>query len=242
MPTSLHSQTKTSLDADRGLSLPVLQVSPYYGIGRGAFINTNMAKARVMGFSNGGTPGVTIMTWDDSNNYQATWNESASLALTDITSAQIQAAIISSTKTALEADSGFTFADSDYSFVESLFVNRGYNYPSLAVNTSRQASAVQDAYVTAAVDITATLTLSGGTSGKVELKYADDSAFTTNVVVVQHSSGANTGTLTIGLNTAQLTTTTLTGYIPAGKYYRLVTTNVTGTPTYGTPQIQEVLL
>lgn len=96
--------------------------------------------------------------------------------------------------------------------------------------------------VNASVDVTTTLSLSGGSAGKVELKYADDSAFTTNVKTLQGYTNSNTGTLTIGLNTSQIGSASLTGLVPAGKYYRLVTTNVTGTPTYGTPVIQEVLL
>lgn len=124
----------------------------------------------------------------------------------------------------------------------SKILGRSFTNPSLAINTSRQPSTTRDTLVTASVDITASLNLSGGTSGKVELKYADDSAFTTNVKTVQGSANGNTGTLTIGLGITQLCTATVTGIVPAGKYYRLVTTNVTGTPTYGTPQIQEVLL
>lgn len=120
--------------------------------------------------------------------------------------------------------------------------DRGFSNPSLAINTSRQPSTTRDTLVNASVDVTTTLSLSGGTAGKVELKYADDTGITTNVKTVNAFTNSNTGTLTVGLNTSQIGTASLTGIVPAGKYYRLVTTNVTGTPTYGTPVIQEVLL
>lgn len=136
-----------------------------------------------------------------------------------------------------------TVVPSDFSWpsVNKIFT-RSFSNPSLAVNTSRQPSTIRDVMVNASVDVTTTLSLSGGSAGKVELKYADDSAFTTNVKTLQGYTNSNTGTLTIGLNTSQIGSASLTGLVPAGKYYRLVTTNVTGTPTYGTPVIQEVLL
>lgn len=121
-------------------------------------------------------------------------------------------------------------------------VARSFSNPSLAVNTSRQASATRDAMVNASVDITSTISLTTGQTGKVSLQYADNTGFSTNVVTVQTATNGNTGSLTIGLNLSQVYTAALTGIVPAGKYYRLVTTNVTGTPTYGTPAIQEVLL
>lgn len=116
-----------------------------------------------------------------------------------------------------------------------------FNYPTLAVNTARQASATRSATVSASVDVTASLSLVTGQTGKVALQYANDSAFTSGVTTVQQGTNGNTGSLAIGLNLGQTVTATVTGDIPAGKYYRLQTTNVTGTPTYGTPVIQEVL-
>lgn len=117
-----------------------------------------------------------------------------------------------------------------------------YSNPSLAVNTSRQPSTTRDTMVNASVDITSTISLTTGQTGKVALQYADNTGFSTNVVTVQSATNGNTGSLTLGLNLSQVYTASLTGIIPAGKFYRLVTTNVTGTPTYGTPVIQEVLL
>lgn len=119
---------------------------------------------------------------------------------------------------------------------------RAFSSPSRAVNTAYQPSATRDTEVHASVDITTTLSLSGGTTGKVALQYADDSGFTTNVVTVQQYTNSNTGTLTLGLNISQIGTADLNGIVPAGKYYRLLTTNVTGTATYGTPVVSEVSL
>lgn len=120
--------------------------------------------------------------------------------------------------------------------------SRSFSNPSLAVNTSRQPSTTRDTMVNASIDITSTISLTTGQTGKVSLQYADNTGFTTNVVNVQSATNGNTGSLTIGLNLSQVYTAALTGIVPANKFYRLVTTNVTGTPTYGTPVIQEVLL
>jgi hypothetical protein len=90
------------------------------------------------------------------------------------------------------------------------------------------------------VDITATLSVSGGQNGKVTLQYADDSGFTTNVVSVQETANGNTGTLTGSLSMVQTATGAVTGVVPAGKYVRLLTTNVTGTPSYTFRWSQEV--
>lgn len=239
MPTKSR-QTK---ELTKLFRLPGLVVSPYYQAGWGAYKTTYMAKARVISLTDSFNPGAIIMAFNDDGSYQTTWEEPIiALTLADMTSDQIKAAVISGSKANLEADSGLTFADSDYSFAIPTLNNRSFSNPSLAINTSRQASTSQDAQVSASVDITTTLSLSGGTAGKVALQYADNTDFTTNVVTVQSFTNSNTGTLTLGLNTSQIGTASLTGIIPVGKYYRLVTTNVTGTSTYGTPVIQEVLL
>jgi hypothetical protein len=119
---------------------------------------------------------------------------------------------------------------------------RSFSNPSLAVNTARRASTTRDVFVSASVDITASLSLTTGQKGTMTLQYADDSAFTTNVKTAQASVNGNTGTLTVGLALGQIVSASVSGFIPANKYYRLLTTNNTGTPTYGTPAIQEVLL
>lgn len=121
-------------------------------------------------------------------------------------------------------------------------MGRSFSNPSLAVNTARQASTTRDALVIASVEIDANLSLSGGAKGTVSLQYADNNTFTTNLKTASVGVNGNTGTLTIGLNTTQAGGGSVVGLIPAGKYYRLFTTNTTGTPTFGTPVIQEILL
>lgn len=116
--------------------------------------------------------------------------------------------------------------------------NPTFAQPSLALNTARQPSTTTPTFVNASVDITTTLSLTGGTAGKVALQEATSSGFTSPITVAQYTN-SNTGTLTIGLNTSQIGTASLSAIVPQSYYYRLVTTNVTGTPTYGTPLITE---
>lgn len=238
-----HSQTKLPGFHSGEFSLPMLQVSPYFSIGRGTLTEkVMMAKAHVLGFIVGVPEGVSIAVWDNSNNFLGNFGEQFTPNITDVTSDQLKATIIAGTKAALETDSGLTFADSDYSFLFPVVNNRSFSTPSLAVNTSRQPSTSQDTLVNASIDITSTISLTTGQTGKVSLQYADNTGFSINVVTVQSATNGNTGSLTIGLNLSQVYTAALTGIVPAGKYYRLLTTNTTGTPTYGTPVIQEVLL
>jgi secreted Zn-dependent insulinase-like peptidase len=118
---------------------------------------------------------------------------------------------------------------------------RTFNNPSRSLNTAFQISTTQDALVSYAVDISASLSLSGGQTGTVNLQYADDSGFTTNVKTVQSAANGNTGTLTVGLNLTQLGTATVSGMVPAGKYVRVAAVNTAGTPTFTFKTSQEVL-
>lgn len=113
--------------------------------------------------------------------------------------------------------------------------------PTRSLNTAFQPSSTRDAHVSYAVDISVSLSLSGGATGTVTLEYADDSGFTTNVVSVNSSTNGTSGTLTLGLGLTQLGTVTVDGIIPAGKYVKLVTANTTGTPTFTFRSAQEVL-
>lgn len=123
------------------------------------------------------------------------------------------------------------------------------NKPSLSwatttrsLNTAFQVSATRAAFVSYTVDIASTLSLLAGDTGTVILEYADDSGFTTNVVTVQSAANGNTGALTIGLNLTQVSTASLTGIVPAGKYIRLRTVNTAGSPTFTYRAQQEVLM
>lgn len=115
---------------------------------------------------------------------------------------------------------------------------RSFANPSRTLNSAFQISTTRDAEVSYAVDIACASTLVAGQKGKVTLQYADDSGFTTNVVSLTESE-TGTGAL-LGLATNN--TSALPGIIPAGKYVRLATTNVVGTPTFTFRRSQEVLL
>lgn len=118
---------------------------------------------------------------------------------------------------------------------------RVFSAPGRSLNTVFQPSTTRDTLVSYSVDIAASLSLSGGTTGTVYLRYADNVGFSTNVVEVCRTVNGNTGTLTIGLNITQNATGTLSGMIPAGKYVQIVTENTTGTPTFNYRSGQEVL-
>lgn len=129
-----------------------------------------------------------------------------------------------------------------WTYVSATPTVRTFSNPSRSLNTAYQPSTTKDVFLTAAVDITASLSLTTGQTGKVTLQYADDSGFTTNVKTIQVSTNGNTGTLTIGLALGQTVTANVTGIVPAGKYARIATTNVTGTPTFTLQNVQEVTL
>lgn len=102
-----------------------------------------------------------------------------------------------------------------------------------------QISTTQRAMVNYSVSIVTTLSLSGGQNGTVILEMSSDNTTWTEV---QRYANGNTGTLTLGLNTAQTGTACLSGFIPVGYYVRLRTLNNTGTPTYTYNSGQEALL
>lgn len=119
-----------------------------------------------------------------------------------------------------------------------------FAYPTRAVNTAYQAatSTTNGTFVSAGVNVATTLSLSGGSQGTVTLEYADNSGMTTNLHTVQASTNGNTGTLTLGLNISQTVTASVSGIIPTGKYWEILTTNVTGTPTYAIASDQEIAM
>lgn len=116
--------------------------------------------------------------------------------------------------------------------------NRSFTNPTRSLNTVFQVSTTQDALVSYAVDITVAALLIGGSSGRVYLEYANEASFTTGITVVT-SSGNSTGGV---LNITNVGTASLSGVIPAGKYVRIRTVNVTSTPTFTYQSAQEVLL
>lgn len=78
--------------------------------------------------------------------------------------------------------------------------------------------------------ISCSLSLSGGQAGKIVLEISANGS--TGWIYGEQITGSNTGTLTIGLNTVQISGSALRADLPVGYYWRLTTTNTTGTPTY----------
>lgn len=112
---------------------------------------------------------------------------------------------------------------------------------SRSLNTIFQVSATKAADVCYSVDIAATLSLIGGTSGTVFLETSPSSTFASSIQELGQFTNAQTGTLTIGLALNQTGTANLSGRIPAGNYVRLRTANNTGTPTYTYKSGQKVV-
>lgn len=117
-------------------------------------------------------------------------------------------------------------------------VTRTYTNPTRTLNTAFQISATRDCMVSYSVDITVAALILAGTSGRVYLEYANETGFTTGVTVVGSTGNAIGGVL----NVNNLATANLAGLIPAGKFVRLRTANVSGTPTYTFMSAQEVIL
>jgi len=114
---------------------------------------------------------------------------------------------------------------------------RTFQNPARTLNTAFQISTTKDANVYYSVEITVASALLGNVSGRVHLEYADDSGFTTNVVDVNSSPNGTSGVL----NLTNLGPGNVAGWIPAGKYARMRTENVNGTPTFTFVRSQEML-
>lgn len=114
---------------------------------------------------------------------------------------------------------------------------RSFANPARPLNAAFQISTTQDASVIYTVDIAVTSLLLGGTSGRVYLEYADNSAMTTNLVTVNSSPNATGGVL----NVTNLGGGNVSGWVPAGKWARIRTANIAGSPTYTFQGSQEVL-
>jgi len=119
---------------------------------------------------------------------------------------------------------------------------RSFSYTTRSLNTCFQLSSTRDAFVTYAVDIGTTLSLSGGSAGTVYLRTYTNSSCSTGAQELARFVNGNTGTLTVGLSISQNVTGTLTGMVPSGAWVQLVTENTTGTPTFTARPGQEVLL
>lgn len=115
---------------------------------------------------------------------------------------------------------------------------RSFSKPSRALNSAFLVNGSRDCFVGYALNVTTVAALLAGARARFTLQYADNAAMSSNLVNVMESEGG-TGS---GIVVTSYHTLLVAGVIPAGKYVRLLTTNVQGSPTYGNLSTQEVVL
>lgn len=108
--------------------------------------------------------------------------------------------------------------------------------PTRALNTAYQPSTSRFVSVSCSVNITSTLSLTGGQSGTVTLQTSPDGTTYTTMATATNN---NTGSLTIGLNTSQAQAGDLVATVPPGYFYKIVSS---GTSTFSLLQVQETNL
>jgi hypothetical protein len=198
-----------------------------------------MIRCFILGYTpSGGAVNVSSYLYNTSTSTGFGYQAPVTMGATD-TASTIQAATAAALQTQATLDQVGTldeFIWPDFPMAHS-FAN-----PSRSLDSAFQISTTRDAAVYYSVSVASTLSLTAGQLGSVELRYADDSGFTTNVVTASVSTNGNTGTLTVGLNTVQTSGVIVAGIVPAGKYVKLVSVDTTGTPTQTIVRSQEVLL
>lgn len=113
-----------------------------------------------------------------------------------------------------------------------------YNTPSRTLNSSAyQVSTTRASRVNYSIQIAATISLTSGQTGTVQLQICATSGGTYTTIATV--TNGNTGSLTIGLNLTNTQTISLVGDIPLGYFVKLVST---GTATNSITSQQEVLL
>lgn len=111
-----------------------------------------------------------------------------------------------------------------------------------SLNSGFQVSTTRSALAHYSVGITTTASIAGAQAGSVTLEIASDAGFTTNVQTLAVVSNSQSYTLAVAIQGVQAITSELVGFVPAGYYVRMRTTNVTGTPSFAFTAGQEVLL
>lgn len=101
---------------------------------------------------------------------------------------------------------------------------------SRSFNTAYRESTTQIYNISVSTQISCNLSLSGGQAGTITLEISSNG--TSGWIPVGVLAGSNTGTLTIGLNTTQITGNQLSYDVPATWYWRLTTNSTVGSPTY----------
>lgn len=106
-------------------------------------------------------------------------------------------------------------------------------------NQAYQISTTRYAEAKMSAQAACTLNLTTGTSAEIFMEWSADGS--TGWTLAGKLAGANTGSLTIGLNSTQISGGQLNTMLQPGYYWRMRTNNVTGTPTYTFNGGQEVL-
>lgn len=104
------------------------------------------------------------------------------------------------------------------------------SYRTLTANTAYQPSLSRFTDVGVSVQIACNLSLTGGQAGNWVIQTSPTSGGTYTTIKTLPSS--NTGTLTIGLNTTQISGGELRSTVPPTYWYRIVSTSTTGTATF----------
>lgn len=97
-------------------------------------------------------------------------------------------------------------------------------------NQAYQLSSTRPSFISISAQLSCSLTLTNGQAGNVQLQLSANGS--SGWVTYGTLTASNTGVLVVGLSTAQASGGQLTVPIPAGYYWRALTTNTTGTPTY----------
>lgn len=114
------------------------------------------------------------------------------------------------------------------------------SYRTVVLSTAYLPSLSRYTNVSVSAKITCTASLAGGQDGSISLQVSPDNITYTTVSVLQNN---NSVALAIALTAVNGNTATLCATVPAGYYYRLISTSTTGTPTFSiTTQAQETAL
>lgn len=98
-------------------------------------------------------------------------------------------------------------------------------------NQAYQISSTRPSQISISAQISCNLSLTGGQAGTIQMQISADGS--TNWLTIGTITASSTGTLTIGLNTTQISGSQLVyNELPTGYYWRATTTNTTGTPTF----------
>ncbi len=109
------------------------------------------------------------------------------------------------------------------------------------LNTAFQIDATHGAFVSYSVQQTVTASIVSGQSGQVALLIAKDQAMTQGLQTLSMSPGSQTYSLAVALQGVQNMACNLMGYVPAGYWVMLSTTNLVGSPVFSVLAGQEVL-